>query len=374
MLRIDPDELERLAEQREVPARRIGSSWRFNRTALMAWLNGDWEPIDAAVTPRAADLSSSVLPDAPPPESRSSLTTQDMTEVTATGTAIGQAETTPSASAPPPAEGQDGPIGEAPEERTAEDVFLRGQRVLLGRGEVVMDFGQFYSRSVTQQLVSVDGGLGLATLEQETFTTLVLGRVGIMDETEVFASTTFSSQGNDAFLGTINLANIGRTELGDIGVGVRHTLLLEGAGRPDIIATINGRIPTGDSSYGIGGGLILVKSVDPVVLFASANYNYGFSRDLSDATRLEPGNQFNVSMGYGLGLNDTLAIITAVSGLFEGATTFDNATLRQTDSFSLRFALTSWLAEGLYIEPSVSFGLSAPGNSFALGLTIPYSF
>ena len=39
-----------------------------------------------------------------------------------------------------------------------------------------------------------------------------------------------------------------------------------------------------------------------------------------------------------------------------------------------RFALTSWLAEGLYIEPSVSFGLSGPEDSFAFGVTIPYAF
>ena len=274
----------------------------------------------------------------------------------------------------PPAEGQEEPIGEAPEERTAEDIFLRGQRVLLGRGDVVMDFGQFYARSDSQQLVSVDGGVGLATLEQEAFITLLLGRVGIMDETEVFAGTTLSSHGSDAFFGDTTLANNRRTELGDIGFGVRHTLLRERAGRPDIIATLNGQIPTGDSFYAIGGGLVLVKSVDPVVLFASTNYSYTFSRDLSDATRLEPGNRIAVSMGYGLALNDTLAISTAVSGLFAGATTFDNATLRQPDSFSARFALTSWLAEGLYIEPSVSFGLSGPHNSFVFGVTIPYSF
>ena len=166
----------------------------------------------------------------------------------------------------------------------------------------------------------------------------------------------------------------GRTEFGGIRVGVRHTLLLERAGRPDIIATLDGHNPTGDTSYAIGGGLVLVKSVDPAVLFASANYRHAFGRDFSDVTRLGPRNWVDVSMGYGLGLNDTLAISTAVSGVFIGTRAFDDATLRPTDIFSLGFALTSWLAEGLYIEPSVSFGLSGPGNSFAWGVTLPYAF
>ena len=36
--------------------------------------------------------------------------------------------------------------------------------------------------------------------------------------------------------------------------------------------------------------------------------------------------------------------------------------------------ITSWLAKGLYIEPSVSLGLTGPGNSVAFGVTVPYTF
>lgn len=347
LLRIDADEMLRLAEQQEVPARRIGSSWRFNCAALMAWLNGDWELITVADAPPAADPSSLVASGATPPSASDTLDTADF---------------------------QDEPIGEAPEERTAEDVFLRGQRVLLGHGEVVLDFGQFYSRSDSHQLVSVDGGVGLATLEQEVLTTLLLGRVGILDETELFASTTFHYQTIHQFLGNRNLASSVRTGFGDVRVGIRRTLLREGVGRPNVIATLDGQIPTGDTPYGIGGGLVLVKRVDPVVLFAGANYLRTFGRDFPNRTRFEPENRLDVSMGYGLALNDLLAISMAFSGLFASTTSLNDVTLRQPNSFSGRFGLTLWLAEGLYIEPSVSFGLSDPGSSFAFGLTMPYEF
>jgi len=293
-----------------------------------------------------------------------------MGQVTGAGTRVAQSQTEPVDGAA----GQEQPIGEAPEERTAEDVFLRGQKVLLAPGEVTVDVGLFYAESSNQQLALVSGGTGLATLEDETFTTFVLGRVGVFEETEIFASTTFRNQQSNVVFGNQTLSKSDRSEFGDVRLGIRHTFLKEGPGRPDIIATLDGRIPTGDTSYSVGGGLAFVKSLDPAVLFANINYHHTFSRDFDDVTRLEPEDQIDVTMGYALALNDTLTISTSVSGLFTSATSFDNVELRQQDNFSLQFGLTSWLAEGLYIEPTVSFGLDGPGDSFALGVTMPYTF
>jgi hypothetical protein len=265
------------------------------------------------------------------------------------------------------------PIGEAPEERDADEIFLRGQRVLLGRGEVVVDFGQFYSRSDQLQLALTEGTLAIATNEQTLLTTVVIGRVGVGAETEVFAATSFRRARQRLFVGNRDLATATRGEMGDVGAGIRHTFLREGVGRPDVIGTFDAQIPVDDNPYALGGGLVLVKSIDPVVLFAGANYHRSLRRDRADGTRLEPGNTADVSLGYGLALNDSLAISTAASAAFVRPPATDG-TSRRIDVFSLRFALTSALARGLYIEPSVSIGLSGPGQSFALGVTVPYSF
>ncbi|MBA2492891.1 MAG: helix-turn-helix domain-containing protein, partial [Gammaproteobacteria bacterium] len=45
LLRIDPGELARFAEQDLVPGRRLGMQWRFSRTALLVWLAGE-KPTD----------------------------------------------------------------------------------------------------------------------------------------------------------------------------------------------------------------------------------------------------------------------------------------------------------------------------------------
>ena len=353
-LRVSPAELAQLADWREVPGRRVGAYWRFSRTALLAWLAGDWRATAAAV---------------PQPPQTAPLTQMGLSYVTGRGTTLAEAE-------PPSLTGKEEPepIGEAPKERTAEEVFLRGQRVLLAPGEVTLDLGLFYSESDDRRLVSVSGGTGLGTIEQETFTTTLIGRYGLFEETEVFASSSFRDQDTGVFFGNTQVSDSGRSEFGDVRLGLRRTVLREDVGIPDVILTLDGRIPTDDTSYAVGGGIALVKSIDPVVLFANANYRHTFSRDFADVTRLEPADRIDATFGYAYALNDTLTLSTSLSGLFTSATSFENAELRQRDLFSLQFGLTSLLTKNLYIEPTVSFGLNGPGDSFAIGVSLPYTF
>jgi len=343
LLRIDVAELERLAQRQEVPARRVESSWRFSCDALMEWVEGEPKPM--------ADLAT----------------------VTAKGTGGTQAATPPQTGTSRPAGGQEKPIGEAPEEQTAERVLLRAQRVLLGRGNVALDFGQFYARSDTLQLASLNNLAALVSLEQEGLTTLLQARVGVFDETELFAAAIYHSQESRVFFGSTQLADSGRSDVADIGFGVRRTFMKEGSGRPDLIAALDASIPTDGGSYGIGGGLVAVKSIDPVVLFASAHYTQTLTSDSGSVIRLEQPARTSVAVGYGLALNDTVAISTTFAGAFTGPTSADNPTGRQP-IFSGRFALTSRLMARLFIEPSVSFSLNGSRSGFAMGITLPYSF
>lgn len=369
-LRVDSRELEDLALRGEVPVRRIGTAWRFSPVALLAWLGSDWKPGVTALPPSVDYPALGAGLDQATPGGAKSLAPPAMARVTGTGTTLTRRQASPPSEEEPPKE----PIGEAPDERSADEVFLREQRVLLAPGDLTFDIGLFYSESDSQQLVFIDGDLGLATIERRAFTTLVLGRLGLFKETEFFASTTYRIQDSDVFLGEQKLSGTSRSGFGDVRLGLRHTVLKEGPGLPNVIITFDGRLPTGDTSYAAGGGITLVKSVDPAVLFATANYHRSFSRNFVDVTRLEPRDRFGLTMGYALALNDTLTLSTVVLGLFTGATRFDNAQLRAQQAFSLQLGLTSRLARGLYIEPTVTFGLSGPGRSFAVGVTMPYAF
>jgi excisionase family DNA binding protein len=334
LLRVDATILERAAEAGGVPGRRIGTEWRFDCVALRTWLQAD-----ALDRIRGRGLPGQ----------------QDPTAAT------------PSTQAAAPAAA----IGEAPEDRTAEDVFLRGSRVLLGPGDVVVDVGQFYARRDSLQLASFASGVGLATLEQSSFTTVVVGRVGILNETEVFAGTAYSTQNTQQLAAGTVIGISDGSGFRSTTTGIRRTVLREGVKRPVVVASFSGQIPTRDALPAVGGGLVMVKSLDPVVLFASANYVHPFER-ITVARR--PVDTVDVTLGYGLGLNDATAISLAVGGVFAETTSTEGGTLKSPSLFSLRFSVTTALGQGMYLEPSVSIGLSGPGHSFAFGITMPFAF
>ena len=338
-LRVPATELERLATRGEAPGRLVVGEWRFNRDALLAWINGDWKQI-RTLTRQGAQT---------------------------------KAETAESKGV---AASEDGPvpIGEAPEKHTAEDMFLRSQKVLLAPGEVTADLGIFFSRSDNLFLVAVGGSVALANHERRAFTSTLQARVGIFDETEAFVGANYFRETSDTFVGAQTVSRSAGGRLGDVRLGVRRTLLKERPGRPNLIATLYAAIPTDRASYAIGGGFTLVKSFDPVVLYADASYLRTFNQDFTEVTRLVPTDQLTVNVGYALALNDSLSISTSVSGAFSGRTRFAIGNLRRQDAYSLSFGLTSWLTKGLYLEPTVGIGLNGPAHNFTFGVTVPYTF
>ena len=161
----------------------------------------------------------------------------------------------------------------------------------------------------------------------------------------LFAGVTFNTQENRQFFGSTDLSRDRQGAFGGTSIGVRRTVLKEGSRRPNVIATLNGHIPNDDRPYLVGAGLVLVKSVDPAALFFNANYFRAVGRSASVVSTLAPEYTVDLSVGYALALNDTLAINMAVSGLFTGAgTTVDNTRYRQPGTFSARFGITPCVA------------------------------
>lgn len=344
-------ELGQIAAWRQVPVLQIGPQWRFGCRALLTWLAVSYIKLPptapavvygcqgTAVAPAAAPAATATIP-APAPEA-------------APGAA---------------------PIGEAPEGETADDVFLRDQRLLLGSGDVTLELGLFYARSDDQAIVVINDFVFPGVIEQDSFISTFTARYGLFPDTELFASSSLRRDTSQTFISAGELARTSDTGFGDVTLGVRETVLHEGLGVPDVILTFEAGIPTGDSSFSLGGGVALVKSYDPVVLFANGNYSHTFARDFADVSLLEAEDRLDTTLGFAFALNDTLTLSSALTGVFTGESTFTSATLRRRESFNLQFGLTTLLSSGFYIEPTVSFSLNGVGNDVVLGLSMPYTF
>ena len=344
-------ELGQLAAWRQVPAGRIGSQWRFSCRALLNWLaNSYFKPSPSSPAVVYGCRGTAAAPAAAP-------------EVTGTIPAK------VSRAAPGAA-----PIGEAPEGETADDVFLRDQRLLLGAGDVTLELGLFYARSDDQAFVLFNGAVVLGVIERDSFISSLTLRYGLFPDTELFAGGSLRRATSQTFAGANEVASTSDIGFGDIALGLRETVVHEALGVPDVILTLETAIPTGDSSFSLGGGVALVKSYDPVVLFANANYSHSFARDFADVSLLVAEDRLDTTLGFAFALNDTLTLSSALSGVFTGETRFTNATLRRRESFSLQFGLTSLLSAGFYIEPTVSFNLNGDGNDVVIGLSMPYTF
>jgi len=389
-LRVSPKDVEQLARQQRVPGRRIGTQWRFSRTALVAWLAGE-EPVSAVRNPSLPDARRETPADPatapldspgvqPPTGSRQGLHVSEAE----LSRLVGRGTSTPSASTPPPAaDTEPETIGEKPELATAQDIFLRTQRVLLKARQATVELGLLYSKTEQQDIRLLPSDSlplpVLAQVEQNTFTSSYTVRYGLLDDLQLVASAPLRHQTNTITVGSI--AGVGgqktretRTEWGDVSVGLRHAVVKEGLGYPDVILSVEGQIPTVQSSFGIGGGVALVKSIDPAVLFANLNYRHTLSREFADITRLQPADTVSALLGYAFALNDTLTLSTAVSGLFTRRTTFSNAVLPSRERFSLLLGLTSQLRKDLYIESIVSYELTGTGSNVTLGVSLPYTF
>ena len=361
-LRVDSQHLEAAAVRGEVPGRLVLGGWRFSRAVLVVWMAGVDNPEDCFLV-----ASNDVPGDA--------LSNSELAGVQGAGLTAERAGDDLSSARSQSSADDDTQFGEQPVTETARDVALRREEILLTAGEATLEPSIFYSVQNGDGVVLVPFGGGFLPIESETesdtLAGVLTGRYGLVDDVQLFAAASllYEYRSISTPAGSTSTSQV---EFGDIGVGVRYGLMKEGPGRPSVIISGEGVVPTnGTNGYGVGGGLALVKSVDPVALFASGDYLHTFSSDPNFTGEIQADDTIVATAGYSLALNDSLAIGTSVSGAFAR---FDGATETWDDVYSLRFSLTSLLDSGLYVEPSVAFSLAGEDSQVLFCLTVPYTF
>jgi hypothetical protein len=67
-------------------------------------------------------------------------------------------------------------------------------------------------------------------------------------------------------------------------------------------------VPTGNGYYSVAPGVTLVWRMDPVVLFAGANYSFNLSRTIAGVGRLNPGDNWEAFVGLNFAVSERLGL------------------------------------------------------------------
>lgn len=383
LMRVSPQTVVRLAQAGQIPARRVGKEWRFNRVALMEWLQGDRYAF-AEVTRQAA------LAERPETASLPALTIEgeglaalELAALTGRGPGGGEAPRLaqgPAASPPtsPASAVETGTavvpasVGARPSGLTAEEVALRQRgAALVPEGSMTIEGALAYSRQVRE-------GFPVLRVEEDTATATLTGRYGIQDDLQVSASLPMNVRRTEVFTDTRVSPDAPSREsrsesyAGDLALSLLGVALREGTGRPNVLLSLDAVLPTGPGDVGVGGGVVISKSYDPVVVLAGLNYLYGVAIDPIDPRAVLARHNIGFNLGYAYAINDTIAL----SGQFAGTyrTPREGPLPPEKESYLVQLGLTWQLGRDLFIEPSVAVGVGGAAPDFSFTLNVPYTF
>ena len=270
--------------------------------------------------------------------------------------------------------GEEESLEEAAEEaRRALDLFLRQERIIFRPGEFAFELGMFYRTDTDNELLSV-GALRTAgkITNRAGFATLT-ARVGLLRDLQFDVTLPIGAAKQEVDVGAVRL----RTDdegLGDVTGRLRYGLLAERGARPDVILDVTATSGTtsvqtllGSGFWRVGGGVSLVKTLDPVVFFGRLGYTAVLERDGRD-----PADQFSYLFGAGFSLTDRVSVSTRVSGIAGGRTEVTGRAIPGTslDALSMQFAVTTRLTRRLYVEPFVSTGLTEDATDAVVGVSL----
>jgi hypothetical protein len=335
--------------------------------------------------------------------------------------------TLPMQKSSPPA--NTGEIKRKPPRKKGIETILREEHAIFEHGFTI-EPGFSYTRT-DRNKVALSGflvldAIALGTISVDEVETDVMlfdltGRYGVTDRLQLdlnipflYRSTTYRETATDdeEVEKTVDL----NFELSDISFGYSYQLFQESKDWPDIVWSTRVRAPTGSHPFGIKqirvgesenvevpqelpsgngvwsltSGLSFVKSLDPVVVFASLSYSYNFEADFDDISSkidvrtpgtVDLGNAFQFGVGFALALNESLSMSISYSHRFsETAKTrtagedWSEIFGSDTNSAQINFGLVYSVTPNFSVIGSVAAGLTNDAPDTQFSLKFPYSF
>ncbi|MBI4753951.1 MAG: transporter [Betaproteobacteria bacterium] len=347
-------------------------------------------------------------------------------EGSAAGATVGAAAA--GVASPPPA----GSGGEVQRSR-GTDVLVQQEHGLFDR-RFTLETGLSYTRYDRRQLVLsglllVDaiflGEINLDQSRSNLWTFDVTGRYGVSDAMVVDFNLPFIYRSNQFMSGGVGGVAASMSEatlttgprLGDASIGAGFHMLREAAGRPDVVGSVRLRMPSGQHPFGVkthkpdanndslsvpqriptGNGVwsatflaSVLKSSDPLMLFANLGYQHNFKRHFDDISsapnvvspgEVKLGDAVQWGMGVALAMNEKTSLSLAFSQTVSRATRtrqdgagWSKVIGSEANSAMFSAGLTHALNERMSLVATVGLGLTPDAPDFTVGLKFPYTF
>jgi hypothetical protein len=261
----------------------------------------------------------------------------------------------------------------AEEARRALDLFLRQEKIIFRPGEFGFELGMFYRTGTDEEFVSVGSLRSLAKITNRAGFATLTARVGLLRDLQFDVTLPIGVAKREIDVGVARLRRDDEG-LGDITGRLRYGLWAERGARPDVILDVTATSGTtslesllGTGFWQVGGGVTLVKTIDPVVLFGRLGYTAVLERNGRD-----PADQFSYLFGTGFSLTDRVSVNARVSGIAGGRAQVNGRAIPGTslDVLSMQFAVTTRVTRRLYVEPFVSAGLTDDAPDAVVGVSL----
>ena len=278
-------------------------------------------------------------------------------------------------------------LGQAPEDTSL--LFLRRSTPLLEPGQWELDFGLSYSFQEFEGLtVLPDNSLSTGRVRTRRLTVPLAVRYGWSKRMQPFLNLPVG-------LAHLERADLARDEItsvvgvGDLTMGFNYLLHQSDSEYPDVIGGLTVGAPTGahpfelspgpaalgSGFWSVTGNVLLVKSVDPAVIFGGIGYSHQFDESYL-GLNIDPGEVFFYSFGSGFAINDKLTLTTSLFGSYQTNTKVNNRSISNSglEPISMRFSLTASKSRCLIIEPFAAFGLTEDAPDARVGINFTRRF
>ena len=236
----------------------------------------------------------------------------------------------------------------------------------------------------------------------------------------LFRRTNFQTGGAGANASGLIEKDLTTSDWGDMSFGMSWRVMPESFRRPDVVLNVRGKAPTGvhpfgiklvevagsegnlniparlstgTGTWGISGGMSILKTIDPMVVFASANYFHNFPRHFDDITenpvvpgnivggRAKFGDALQIGAGVAFALNEKSSLSTSFTQriVARSRTKFDGAAWEhivgsQANVSVLNFGATFGLTQFLAILTNVGVGITPDAPDMTVSVRLPWRF